>query len=109
MQKNQLPVGDFNMILSNGVVKGKSNSIQISLYLLFPIKPYAQMRFDSFHPGRTSQNSHFDVPTSPSILMFLLEQDWWILSHYQELLTFPEFFSIIYSTKDSKQLTFGWG
>lgn len=63
------------MILSNRVVKGKSNSIQVSLYLLFPLKPYAQIRFDSFHPGRTSENSHFGVPTSPSILIFLLEGD----------------------------------
>lgn len=73
--KNQLPVQNCNMILSKGTFKGKFNHIQISLYILFPLKPYDRMRFDSFNTVRTSENPHVDVTTSPSNLIFLLERD----------------------------------
>lgn len=39
MPKSQLPVGDVNVILSKGIFKGKFNSIQMSQYLLLPLKP----------------------------------------------------------------------
>lgn len=73
--KNQLLVRNFNMILSKGTFKGKFHSIQISLYILFLLKPYDQMRFDSFDPGRTSENSHVELTSSPSNLIFPLERD----------------------------------